>query len=147
VDFQTIKDDGAQVQLKWDTKEGTDTISHELKCFDRPHPDFVAALKGLVPHVLKLLELPELYRQDFRVRGLSISRQGDDWGVVITCLKDLPDTASPLVLNTPYLPEQPTSEGGPCMSVDLADAIGDLEREARAYVKGKREQSDMFEAA
>jgi hypothetical protein len=65
--------------------------------------------------------------------------------VVITSLKELAGATSPLVLNTPYLPEM--AEDGPTMSAQLVQLVNAVEVAAERYVRGIRQQRDLFEVA
>jgi hypothetical protein len=135
-----------QVVLKWTTDSGRDSVRHELESFDKPEPEFDAALAALLPEVLRILELPEEYAKGMQVIGVSLSSNDEQGlGCVVTCLRDLNTTNAPLVLNTPHLPE--SSESGPTMGRTMLDMIEKLQGLARRYVAGNREQMSLLDAA
>ena len=126
-------------ERKDDEREGA------LRSYDQPLQEFTDAMQALVPHVVKLLELPEKYGESMRVSGVSISYTKEDRkGAVITCLKQVAGANAPLVLNTPYLPEMDLDDPNPSMPTDMLAAIEALEAQAARYVDGEREQRDLF---
>ena len=145
MDFSKIKWNKGEVQLTWTTEKGKDAVRHELTSADLPAPELEGAFNALIAPVLKLLELPPEYRTGMRAVSVSITRQIDDnRGAVVTCLKEIDGATSPLVLNTPYVPELPNGEGGPSMPGDLRDAIYEVEVQAERYANGQRAQQEMF---
>lgn len=148
--FTKIKYDGSTVLLTWTTKKVTgEEVRHELTSPQDPHPDFLSALDEFRPTVLELLELDEDYGSGLRVQSLSINEEKDGRiGCVVTSLKTLDAAHSPLVLNTPHLRERvdETTDRG-FLSDEMMTAIARVEREAEAYVNGKRAQGDLFKVA
>lgn len=154
--FTRIKyrDGDGKVELVWETNEGPkrkDAISHSLTSFDRPHPDFVKGLEAFLDPVLELLELRDAYRVGMKVTGLAINYEDGDGrcGLVVTCLKELDEARSPLVLNTPHLREwtNEDEEGPGFMSTELEGRLDRMQGLARDYLNGIREQGDLFEVA
>src|SRR5688572_8176909 len=101
---------GDRVELAWlpACDSENDEREQTLRSYDTPKKEFGEAMDALVPHVLKLLELPAEYGEGLKVTSLSISYQkahDDRMGVVITCLKSIAGAVSPVVFNTPYLAE------------------------------------------
>jgi len=149
-DFTKIKRTSeGRLEFAWRIPPGADHKEDErdggLRSSDRPLEEFDAKLAALIPHVTRLLELPRDYGENMTVSGVSISYTKEDRrGAVITCLKKLARAAAPLVLNTPYLPEFDMDDPNPCLSMELADAIRELEVEADRYVSGWRQQRDLF---
>lgn len=135
-----------ETHLEWTTASEKDQIEHKLVSHDPPAKEFPASLQALVPEIVRLLELPEDYAEGLTVVGLSISRNDTHGrGVVITSLKELTGTTNPLVPNTPYMPEM--AEDGPTMSAQLVQLVNAVEVAAERYVKGIRQQRDLFEVA
>jgi len=146
-----FKEGDGKVELAWTTREGPDrkdSITHSLTSFDRPHPDFVRGMEAFVDPVLELLELHDEYRQGLKVQSLSINYEDGDGrsGLVVTCLKELDETKSPLVLNTPHLREYVDEENAEgFMSTAMENRLDRMQGLARDYVNGTREQGDLFE--
>lgn len=148
--FSKIKWDGACIELTWTTKlDGAGEITHTLKSYDTPRPEFVAAMRGMVPHVLKVLELEEAGWQDtLSVSGLSINEEDDGRrGLVCTCRRALDVANAPLIVNTPHLREFMDDEQlKGFIPDDMLRAMEQVERESELYLKGKRAQADLFDA-
>lgn len=154
--FKKIKvDKTGKVILNYDEIIRDDHVNeYTMKCADKPRPQFQKALNGLRRHVAEICELnipPNLAHPNevanIEVRGVSLSWTDDIMGVVITALKTLRNSNSPLVLNTPHLPEEPYSEGGDesmCLTSECVDAIRNLIDEAHRYLEGDRQQLDLF---
>jgi len=147
--FTKIKYDGKNVVLAWAEGDVDTSEEYTLKCDDAPHGDFTKALNTFAGHVAELCELPKPWGSDLDVRGVSISHTQGIMGAVITALKPLEMSQSPLVVNTPHKPSEPYSEGDPnagdyCLSTECTEAIAVLCVEAEAYLKGKRAQGKLF---
>lgn len=137
-DLATVSITLADAGEKWDREEAVNSR-------EAPHPDFVAALADLVPCVLDLCELPTDYEEGMRVQSVSFSEDTDgNRGAVVTAIKTLADVPAPLVLNTPHVSERPNAEGACTMPRRLSHALDVVEREARAFLDGKRAQADLF---
>ncbi len=149
------------IKVKHSEKEGRTLVEYEQKaksnnfdeftmnCFDLPRPEFLAALKKLIPHVLKMCELPASYMENLNISSVSFSWSGesDTMGATITALKKLRDSHAPLVINTPHKPAEAYNEGGDETNLLTEDCIRDLEnlqREAVLYVAGERAQGSLF---
>ena len=141
-----------KVRLEWEAVHvsedgGFANEEHILKSEDAPHPDFLDALEDLRETVAKCVyttgEEEEAAVDDLEVRSASFAETtdaaGDEAdGVSISALRELPGFDSPQSINTPFAPIHQL----PCWRAD--DRLRKLRHEARAYVKGKRAQSDMF---
>lgn len=106
--------------------------------------EFHQALKDLVPHAMQVLELDKDYGENTRVTGVSISYADDDnatMTVTLTLQKELTETNSPFVFNTPAKPCNPYSGGtddSNCLSANMVKAIHVVLDETRAYLGGER---------
>lgn len=147
--FSKIKWNGMKVFLAWIDKKGKTEIEHHLNSYDTPAPELPKALSAFVPIVLDLLELPQAYRDDLRVTGLSINEEGDERsGLVVTCQKKIAQANSPLILNTPHLrePVAPTEHGAVGFFTNgMSEAIDKAQVAAIDYYRGKRAQTEIFE--
>ena len=148
--FSKIKWDGACVELQWTSKlDGAGEVTHALKSYDTPRPEFVAAMRALVPHVLEVLELDQAGWEDtLTVSGLSINEEDDGRrGLVCTCRRALDIANAPLIVNTPHIREFRDDEQLKGFLPDaMLAAMEAVEREAELYLAGKRAQGSLFDA-
>lgn len=136
------KGEGVEVQWRTSPRDG-ETIVHELASDERPEPEFVEALMGLVRPLLRLLDLPSDWEEGFVPQTVTVKYEEDGWGLVITSLKKLIGINAPLVINTPYLAERgETTEEIPS---DLERAVNRVLYRAERYVDGHREQASLFD--
>lgn len=143
-----IKLDGARVHIEYEIerKDGKDELM--LKCVDPPEDAFTIAMNGLAIHVADMMEVdnPRVYAKSLTARGVSLSNTDGVLGAVITALKTLKTSNSPLVINTPHKPETPYSEGGDhsmCLSPECRRAIENLITAADRYIDGHRKQMSL----
>ena len=127
-----------------------------LKSLDKPHDDLITKAEELVGAVREILELPVgLWQDRIAITGVSWSchEESNVRGAVITALVTLETTQSPLVVNTPHLPYEAYDSNAhpeaipPLMPEEWQDVLNELEAEAKAFLDGKRQQMDMFDAA
>lgn len=148
-DYRKIGFKDGAVTLRWEVmrRGGTETQKSELESKDPPLASFHEALAAFGPWVADALELPSA--DGLSVRSVSINHEEDRRGFVVTCLRALPATFNaPLVLNTPHLRELGDEEFGPGFADDDLVALVDaLEKEADRYLKGERQQGELFPAA
>lgn len=148
--FTKVKNIKEGLVFEWETTEGPekrDQGSHRLASYDLPHPDLLAALRGLISPVLRLLELPSMWAGSVTVSGVSITyEEKRGRGAVITLQKQLTDCPAPLILNTPYLPED-AGEHGVSLPTEIQERIDAVFLEAEAFLQGKRAQGSLFPTA
>lgn len=108
---------------------------HGIASLDPPRPELHSALAQLVPHVLRICELPVEYGDELAVTGVSCSYGETGEGVTITARRALQRCTAPLVLNTPHVLLDDWAELGACMRV--------LAAEAERYVQGERAQGEL----
>lgn len=132
------------------TKDGT-WDDYSMSCSDKPTPAFIDALKALIEHAVEACELPveDSDNHKWEITGVSFSYSGenDTMGVTISALRELFNSNSPLVLNTPHKIVEPYSLGADdtqVMTDDCRDAVELLIAEAEAYLSGDRAQTELF---
>jgi len=152
--FTKIKFKQDKVFLTYTQKnsQGKDD-AYSVEISEAPAPGFTKALENLAQDVLTICELPtdEDTLKTIKVLGVSISHtdtetEGVVRGFTISALKDLKDSNSPLVLNTPHKPEAPYSKSGDnsnCLYLETVERIDTLIEEAEKYLKGHRAQVSM----
>jgi hypothetical protein len=130
--FRKIKYDGDTVELTWATQHNADVIAHTMTSPGRPRDAFPGTMQAFVPTVLTLLEMPEDYRVGLRIRGLSIKagRDGEGRMLVLTCQKQLDESDSPYIFNTPLIKE---ADKGP-----VGKLLDQAEQEATQFLRGER---------
>lgn len=141
-----VKFDGVKVRIEFQRKRADDRYDEAwLASFDHPMRSFIAALIALAPDVCTICELPSDQVDKLQVRGVSFSHTNDIMGAVITALKPVKTAQSPVVLNTPHIPQAPYSDGGegPLLDDDTADRLETLRDEAIRYINGEREQPQL----
>jgi hypothetical protein len=134
------------VTINYEVENGTEWDEFSMKCKSEPHPDLIFALGNLIPHVMAICELPESYREDLTVSGVSFTyketeNNGTVSGAVITSQKLLKNHPAPLIINTPHktdVPYSETSDTAACLSTEAAMALENVKTEAVEYIKGKR---------
>jgi hypothetical protein len=99
---------------------------------------------------VKICELPESDAAKLKIRGVTLTHAHDVLGAVITALKPLKTANSPLVINTPHLPECAYSGDGddpnPTMHDGMPERLHALVVQAQRYLDGDRAQGDLFAA-
>lgn len=146
--FKKIRYHDGNVDLEWTTpanEDGSGEITHHLKLDQEPEPEFGAAFGALTPHVIDLLGVPRKWGEDLIVYSVALSRDKNDrMGAVFSCTKPLDSFRGPLILNTPYIAEPDVDDSGPQMSSELLEVVRELERRAKRYVEGARNQGELF---
>lgn len=136
-----------EIEYEESPKEG-EVNKFSISCAEPPGPGLDKALQSLKPEVLALCELPEEFGKGMTVTTVHLSEKDGNTGAVITVVKKLTKRANGVVvLNTPHVPTVAYDKGGrgPHLSTDAADAIEELRKEAFAYIKGKRAQTNLFQ--
>lgn len=115
-----------------------------IESTEPPRKELTDALQAMARHVIKMCELPDLWWKDLTVRGVTITRNDVD-GVVITALRELDGSNSPLVLNTPHFTREGQNEEQELgiYSLGCGNDLDALERLAFEYVDGKRQQEAL----
>jgi len=141
-----IKDNRIQIKFTDIRENGRDNLSYD--CFEAAAPEFLEAWEGMKDSLLEICELEPLLdpdqRKDFLARltisGVSIS---DGGGLVITGLLKLRGSNSPLVINTPHLPEE-AEESQPALTQQQILRLEVLTEAAKDYLAGVRMQGNLF---
>lgn len=115
--------------------ESLDTIT--LVSDEDPKPAFEDALNSLGDDVINLCRLDPTGWDNIRITGLTLRRENDQIGVVITAQNKVEDLVAPLLINTPYF---------------IADKYLTLKleivcMEAIDFIKGDRAQLQLFDTA
>ena len=132
-----------KIQLDYLLQGGTDA---SMKYPDVARPEFYAAMKSLIDPALELLEIRD-YEEDIRCTGISFSWTEGVMGAVVTLQKTISGAHSPVVINTPHLPQEPYGEGADdscLLPGKMVDGLIECIEEAKRYIGGERAQGDLF---
>ena len=133
------------IEYRVRTGHGNDEIALETE--DDPHPDFTAAFEALAGDVSALCEVPLDPERVVTVRKVAFKEKSDRFGAVITGLRDLTGGPGAVTLNTPVRYEAAdggTAPGGDALDADQVERLRTMKTEARAFIRGKRAQGDLF---
>lgn len=123
---------------------------HSVETSAAPAPDFTKALQGLAPAIIDLAELKGVAKpEDIEVRAVNVSyNKNDSVGIIFTGMRTL-KRSGPMLVNTPLkLLEAGEGAGEDSLISDAAaDAVDELFRETRLFLRGKRAQLDAFSDA
>lgn len=112
-----------------------------IESTEPPRKELNEALQVMVDHVIAMCELPPTWRESLTVRGVTVTRNDVD-GLVITALRDLEGSDSPLVLNTPHFTREGQNEEQELgiYTFSCGENLDELEKLAFEYADGKRKQ-------
>lgn len=141
--------DGTVLILDISGQGTANEIETTHKIYAEPHKDFSDAMDALVAQARDILDWPASYAQGrIRITGVSFSFSEDTKveGAVMTGLVNVDKADAPFSFNTPHLPFDQYNPGGVAktMPEDAVEALNILREEARAFLKGKRSQGDLF---
>lgn len=143
-----IKVKKGEYTLSWEeyNERTTEWDKHTLVCKDPPREEFKERLQVMANHVTEICEFEQGATKKIVVNGITISYSNDNNYLVIMALKELNNSKSPMVINTPARPATPngacTKEY--CMSNELSRDLSALEEEAWRYIEGDRAQASLF---
>lgn len=136
---------GTTTLTRVEDRSQQDSIEQTLTSHDDPRPEFVEALQALTAWVVDVCDLPDDYDEGMRITGVSLS-PGEYGGCVVTALKKVSGANAPVVINTPHVPETPTSDEAPCLPPNVIEMLATLEDEADKFWRGERAQAELFDA-
>ncbi len=151
--FKKIKYKAGKVILAYEQlNKAGEWDTYTMESTEAPIPAFDLALQGLRRPLLDEVELSEVEPSELTIGSVSLSwteteDQGTVMGAVISAVRVLKKSNSPMVINSPFKPEQPYTEDGDtdvCLSDDTVEAIELLRIEAIKYIDGERAQTDLF---
>lgn len=140
------KYDGSKVRIEYEQQRPDKQYDEfTMSSVDRPTPTFILALNALAADVVKICEFPEDDAKKLTIRGVSVSHTNDIMGVCITALKAVKSAQSPLVLNTPHIPEEPYGDAeSPTLTRETLDRVHSFLLEVENYIKGERAQPSLL---
>jgi len=136
-----IKDSDVFLKYRKPEEDSAYPETITIESSEPPKQELRAALQQMVEHVIDIAELPVAWRDELTVVGVTVTRN-DVEGLVITALRDLDGSNSPLVLNTPHFTREERDENQETnvYSYECACDLDELERLAFEYADGDRGQ-------
>lgn len=143
--YTKIKWDGAKMSLALEEREGNDVKKQTHTSTDEPLPDFAIALAAFGDWMRRVLEIPKKWAEGISIRGVSITYHEDLPSVIVSAVRPIEATNSPVNLHTPSLriPEPKDDISEPPLVTELRELLAKLEEEATRYRNGERQQTDM----
>ena len=117
---------------------------------DAPKPELEKVLQELKRHWMDICEVPDDWEDDLTVRGLTVGDRKGRMGIVISVIRDLKESNTPLSISCPYTQEELMDAEGdnpPELSVypaSCGETIKKLQEMAIQYYKGDRAQLPLF---
>lgn len=119
--------------------------SHTIECKDAPHPDLRNALQDMSQHLKEHAEFPSTWIVS--IISATVTHTNEVQGLVLTGRRDLENCNAPLIVNTPHYTRESYNEDDDSdigiFSESCGEALDALEKEALAYVDGKRQQAEL----
>lgn len=130
-------------EIQWEqAKEGRTTSDvYGLKSDDPPRPELKERLLAMRTHVAKICELPDDAELNIVPRGVSISYSGKSRNVVIAASRELVNSKSPMLINTPARSSDEPEPFG--ISARMGKDLDGLVFEAKRYIAGDRAQQSL----
>ncbi len=120
----------------------TDTIT--LETTDPPRNELVSALQTMAKHLVDIIEAPGSWRDHIVITSVTVTWSNDVQGLVITGLRTLDNSNSPMVINTPHFTRVSyNEESNSDMNIFSYDCGLDLDNLCEyvfRYVDGDRKQ-------
>lgn len=122
-----------------------------FKSWELQSPEFLSCLQSLKPYLLKVLDFGNEYGEGLTITGITLRQENPDgadmenYGLVISAVKNLGNSAAPFCLNTPYIPPCRNENTNTIMDEDLAMEINKIIGFCERFVAGKeRAQGELF---
>lgn len=140
-----LKDDDVFVKYERDSDSAAVPDTVTLESGEAPRKELRDAMQALREDVIEMTELP-IEEGELKVTGVSFTH-GDYDGVVITALRELDGSNSPLVLNTPHFNDGNDNDSDMNVySMECRERLDELEELVFRYVDGERQQLELEEA-
>lgn len=126
---------------------------YSFTCSEPARPEFYKAINNLTKYVIEMCELPEDYAERIIVKGVSYSYGGEAevMGATISAQMILYESNQNLNINTPHKASDSYSEAPAdekqLLTSDCIEALEELQRECKLYIKGERAQGNLFNIA
>lgn len=131
----------------WQKKsEATGTYDiYEVTSKDMPLEELPKRLQVMANHVTEICDLPQGATKNIVVSGITESYTDENRYLVITAIRELSKSKSPMLINTPARPLYPEGDQDEtfCMSKECFEDLLAVEIEAMKYVRGERAQQSL----
>jgi hypothetical protein len=142
--------------LKYKYKDGVSFIKYEkntkdtkipeqitLETYDVPLDILPERLQAMARHVTAICELPDTITESLTVIGITITYSGDSQGLVITALRELENSNSPMVINTPHFTRTDSDKN--VYSTRCGIDLDALVEAIKDFINGDRAQKQLFD--
>lgn len=120
----------------------TDTIT--LETSDKPRKELSGVLQDMAEHLVDIVEAPPTWEEKITVSSVTVTWNNDVQGLVITGLRALQLSNSPMIINTPHFTSKSYNEDSGSdkniFSYDCGLALDKLSLMVFRYVDGERKQ-------
>ena len=136
------KEDEMLVKYEVHERDHVDTFT--LESTEGPRSELVTALKTMAGHLCGICEFPGDWASKITVRSVTVTWSNEIRGLVITGLRALDGSNSPLVVNSPHFTEVPYNDDSESQkniySLECGIALDILTELAFKFVDGERRQ-------
>jgi hypothetical protein len=144
-----VKFTGERVDIEYQKQGAKADLQDKFRisCTEQPRPSLNTVLQSLRDFVVKTCEFPQEQVNTVTVLSVTFGFKGEKeiMGAVVTAAKRVKAAPSPVIIDTPFLPEKPLGTGKKLiLPADVAAILHELMEEAEAYIDGERAQVGMF---
>jgi hypothetical protein len=143
--FKMSKEGDLFIKYEQDGDNGVDVITLETP--DLPSKELGDAFNKMVEHMLDIGELPGSWREFLTMRGITVTWTNGVQGLVLTALRTLSGSNSPMTINTPHFTREPYNEDDESdlgiFSFECGEDLDNLEAEVFRFVDGARAQQEL----
>jgi len=143
--FKMSKEGDLFIKYEQDGDNGVDIITLETP--DLPSKELGDAFNKMVDHVIAIGELPGHWREFLTMRGVTVTWTNGVQGLVLTALRTLSGSNSPMTINTPHFTRESYNEDDESdisiFSLECGEDLDYLEAEIFRFVDGARAQKEL----
>ena len=140
-----MKEEGVSVEVNM-SSDGN-SFNGGIGSKKAPAPEMTKAIEDLKEHVIEMCELSK--KSTIKICSISFSYHGEVevQGAIVTFQKKLMSGNAVITINSPLKYGKEVTESTPksqIMSEGMAELMETITSEAKKFVKGVREQTDLF---
>jgi len=145
MDITKIKIKACETEIKFFENAARDTREISFSSSDGQTEDFIGCLQILLAQFMEVCDFHAGYEEGLKITGLSIKYEGDDFGLVISAIKRLKKSSTPLCINSPYIPPVRNEHTVTIMDDILIQKIEAIKEMAADFMRGGyRAQGSLF---
>lgn len=143
MDINKIRIGEGKLTIDYRNKVGETTQDTEITSTERALPSFYDTINLLCPHVVKMCELPDGWKENISIVSVTFKRDDDLFGVTITAAKTIRASNSPFLIHTPFATEKSPESEASGIPAAMLRTLRQLEKEAEKFVQGHRAQGKL----